>query len=197
MYMSQIMIDVDLRSAMRAMASPQVMHAIIEGGFESSDKKLWRLDGEKLLVVSSRPPSDPAYFAQLSTEAPLTKDYQPFLNSIEEKRDYYFRMAANPVHSVPSSVPGKRGKVLAHVTTDQQMEWLRSREGKLGVVLQEYNVRSSEFVKFKRNSRTVTLKLAVFEGLLTVVDKAQLMDVMTNGYGRAKAYGAGLLTLIP
>lgn len=195
MYISQIKIDDTLNSAKRAISSPQIMHAIIAKCFDTSECKLWRLDGEKLLIVSSEPPSDPGSAGQLSKEPLLTKDYDPFLSLIKTGEVYRFRLTANPVHSMPTE-HGKRGKVLAHVTIEQQMDWLRSKADKLGFALKEFNVNASEFLKFRKNSQDVTLKLATYDGFLTVKDSALLTGAMVSGIGRAKAYGAGLLTLM-
>lgn len=196
MYISQMIIDDSLRSAKRALSSPQVMHAIIEKCFDTSEKILWRIDGEKLLVVSSNLPVDSEASAQLSKNSLLTKDYEPFLSSIQAGKGYCFRLTANPVHSVQIE-HGKRGKVLAHVTIDQQMDWLRSKADKLGFILKEFNVSESGFVKFRKGSGDITLKMATYEGFLTVVNRDLLTTAMVNGIGRAKAYGAGLITLMP
>lgn len=195
MYISQIKIDDTLNSAKRAVSSPQIMHAIIAKCFETSERKLWRLDNEKLLVVSSDPPSDLGSAQQLGTGMLVTKNYLPFLSSINHGKTYRFRLTANPVHNVPTEY-GRRGKVLAHVTIEQQMNWLCSKADKLGFALGECTISSSEFVKFRKNGQEVMLKLATYDGFLTVKDSELLTGAMVNGIGRAKAYGAGLLTLM-
>lgn len=195
MYISQIKIDDSLNSAKRAVSSPQIMHAIIEKCFETSERKLWRLDVEKMLIVSSDLPSNPDAAQQLGNGMLVTKDYQPFLSSIKAGKIYRFRLTANPVHNV-STEYGKRGKVLAHVTLQQQMDWLRSKADKLGFALEEFNISTSEFIKFCKNNQEVTLKLATYDGFLTVKDSDLLLEAMVTGIGRAKAYGAGLLTLM-
>ena len=131
----------------------------------------------------------------MSKESPVTKDYEPFLSSLIKEKVYRFRLTANPVHSVPTE-PGKRGKVLAHVTIDQQMEWLQSKSDKLGVDFNKFTITASEFTKFRRNGKDVTLKLTTYNGFLTVKDNDLLTQAMITGIGRAKAYGAGLLTLM-
>ena len=175
---------------------PQIMHAIVEKCFDTSERKLWRRDDEKLLIVSTEPLSEPDTVRQLSKEFIITKDYEAFLSSIKDGKSYYFRLTANPVHSVPFE-KGKRGKVLAHVTIDQQMGWLRSKADNLGFSLKEFGVSASEYVKFRRFNQYVTLKLATYTGILVVTDRNLLTEAMVFGIGRAKAYGAGLLTLMP
>ncbi|WP_340561934.1 type I-E CRISPR-associated protein Cas6/Cse3/CasE [Streptomyces sp. GSL17-111] len=48
-----------------------------------------------------------------------------------------------------------------------------------------------------RKSQPVTLVTVTFEGRLEVTDPALLRRTLTQGIGRAKAYGCGLLTLAP
>ncbi|MCI5956432.1 MAG: type I-E CRISPR-associated protein Cas6/Cse3/CasE [Clostridiales bacterium] len=45
-------------------------------------------------------------------------------------------------------------------------------------------------------SRTVSLQAATFEGLLTVTDAERFRRTLTEGVGRGKAYGLGLLTIV-
>ena len=194
MYLSLIKINQSLRSAKKALASPEVMHAIIEKCFETSKRNLWRLDGLRLLVVSTTLPSNPESALQLG-ELPVSKDYEPFLRKIKEKNIYRFKLTANPVHSV-KKLSGQRGKVLAHVNVSQQMDWLLKKSIKLGCKLKNFFVTESRFVIFRRQERQVTLKLATFEGNLIVLDRELFITALTSGVGRGKAYGAGMLTVM-
>ena len=49
--------------------------------------------------------------------------------------------------------------------------------------------------KFPRKGKTVTISKVTYEGLLEVRQADALRSVLTDGIGRAKAYGCGLLTL--
>lgn len=196
MYISQINIDNQIRTAKRALSSPQVMHAIIEKCFETSEKKLWRLDGSKLLVVSDNIPSDPDTALQLSNSPIQTKNYDLYLSRIKEGERFRFRLTANPVRCIPDETNGnKRGKVVAHVTPEHQMNWLHCRAKKLGFEIDSLTLKSSEFVKFHKGGHDVTLKLATFEGVLSIKDAEIMLNTMKTGIGRGKAYGAGLITL--
>jgi CRISPR-associated protein Cas6/Cse3/CasE, subtype I-E/ECOLI len=195
MYLTQININPDLNSARRALSSPQIMHAIIEKCFEESQRNLWSLDDNKLLIVSTAQPTNREAAEQLGG-LPQTKSYAPYLESIADGDIYRFRLRANPVHSVKVK-QGERGKVLAHVTIEQQENWLRIKAENLGFELGEFAVTSSEFVQFnKAGGQRVTLKLATYDGFLTVTNRDALTAAMTDGIGRAKAYGAGLLTMM-
>ena len=194
MYLSRIDIDSSSPSARKALASPEVMHAIIEKCFETSERNLWRIDGLRLLVVSTALPSYPEAALQLG-ELPVSKDYDPFLSKIIEGNIYCFRLTANPVHSIKMS-SGERGKVLAHVTISQQIDWLGKKAEKFGCKPKQFSITESGFVIFRRQGKQVTLKLATFEGNLIVTDRELFVAALTGGVGRGKAYGAGMLTVM-
>ena len=86
-----------------------------------------------------------------------------------------------------------RGKVRGQ----NQRQWLAERAEKHGFRLEGFDVVQSRWLRFyKKNGRPVTLLSVTYEGLLEVTDMALFRDVMTNGIGRGKAYGQGLLTVM-
>ncbi len=105
----------------------------------------------------------------------------------------------------PKNIPvnpesGKsRGKVVAHVTPDQQKEWLLDRSEELGFLLKtdQFDVVSTFWKKFKKSGQNqVTLKFATFEGILEIKDAEIFRKTLLQGIGRGKAYGCGLLTIV-
>ena len=131
-----------------------------------------------------------------------TIDYSSFLEGISDGDEMMFRLRANPVHSVSSLSQNSRGKVVAHVTVQQQKAWLEERSEKLGFDIPHseqgpsFDVVSRNCLKFKRGDKTVTLNTATFEGVLKVTDAEIFRNSLINGIGRAKAYGCGLMTVI-
>ena len=107
-------------------------------------------------------------------------------------------MQANPTHSEFAG-EGKRGKVYAHVTVRQQEEWLLGKAEKCGFALSEkhFHVIGNDALRFNRQGGTVTIGVAVYEGVLRVIDGELFKNILVNGIGRAKAYGCGLLTVMP
>jgi CRISPR system Cascade subunit CasE len=209
MYLSRIELDTQNRGTMRALASPQVMHAAIENCFPDKpggpDRKLWRtdhLDGKLyLLLLSPQVPNFEGFAKQFCGEGWLreTKSYDGLLSRIQAGQRWRFRLRANPVHSIieDKTATGKRGKVMAHVTTQRQKEWLFKKAPVCGFALDEdgYKVVHSEQIRFKRNDKFVTLGVATFEGTLQVAQPELFAHKLTEGIGRAKAYGCGLLTI--
>lgn len=211
MYISRLRLDPQNRQTMRAMAEPKLFHGAIERGFTGPrQRNLWRVDrlGEAyyLLVVSPDKPDFSAAAAQFgypgAEDAWETKDYMPLLNRVENGSRWHFRLTANPVrHSAGNAQAGARGKVLAHVTPEQQQRWLMEKAPAYGFSLVEdaflaVNSRWIRFCKPGIASHTVSLQAATFEGTLTVTDAERFRQTLTAGIGRGKAYGLGLLTIV-
>ncbi len=217
MYLSRIEVNPRRRETVRALTSPQILHAALEAGFPSGTKDehagvrnlLWRTDRLKgslyILVQSVRRPDFTHVIEQFGWPASgqtwETREYGAFLEKLEQGQKWRFRLSANPVHSVNGAKEnGKRGEVKAHVTVEQQRKWLLDKSAALGfsVEKEEMDVVHRETVRFRRTPQAkswVVLSRATFEGVLTIADAAVLTEAMKNGIGRAKAYGCGLLTL--
>ena len=43
----------------------------------------------------------------------------------------------------------------------------------------------------------MVINKVMYEGILTVTDRDRFIGALTQGIGRAKAYGCGMLTIIP
>ncbi len=200
---------------MEVLASPQRLHAAVESSFpsdaEKDNRNLWRIDRLKntmyLLVLSNGKPDFSHIIDQFgwpgAEQKWETRNYSPLMERIESGQQWQFRLRANPVHSVKSSIDAEtggssqRGKVYAHVTVQQQEQWLMERAEKNGFRLRKssFCVVQQEVRKFFRNGKPVTLGIATFEGILEVADAPLFIDALTSGIGRAKAYGCGLLTI--
>jgi CRISPR system Cascade subunit CasE len=215
MYLSRIELNTRKKSTMLALASPQKLHASVESSFPSIANKdvrnLWRVDrlanALYLLVLSNGKPDFSHIVEQFgwpgAEQKWETKNYAPLMERIETGQRWQFRLRANPVHSVKQTSDLqtqehiKRGKVYAHVTVQQQEQWLLDRAANYGFSLQEglFRVVQQEVRKFQRYSNRVTLGIATFEGILEVTDAMLFLRTLSCGIGRAKAYGCGLLTI--
>ena len=208
MYLSQIALDDTKRDTMRALASPQLLHGAVEQSFSGErQRRLWRVDwleGKCFLLVLSEgrpdfsglvrqygsPDADPAW---------KTRDYGKLLERFMPDQPWRFRLKANPVRSVKEKDAPGRGKVMAHVTPEQQKQWLLKRAEDCGFSLASdaFNVVHAQWLKFdKGGGHEVTLRTATFEGILTIADPERFREALLSGIGRAKAYGCGLMTVI-
>ena len=204
MYLSRIMLDSTRPKTMLALASPNLFHGAIESSVSGErTQKLWRLDslrGERCLLILSEEKADWNSVCEqfgIAGMAAETKVYDTLLQRITENSRWQFRLRANPTIAV--SQAEKRGKVCAHITTAYQMQWLAERAEKHGFSLkpEEYLVTENKWYSFRKGGTHHVRMLAVtFEGLLTVTDVELFRHTLTQGIGREKAYGMGLLTVI-
>jgi CRISPR system Cascade subunit CasE len=208
MYFSRIELDAQRRDTVRALTSPHVMHAAVENCFpekpDTAQRRLWRTDQLcdrlYLMLISPQIPNFTDFSKQFCREGQQgeTKQYDDMLSRIRTEQWWGFRLRANPVHSVKDETSSaKRGKVYAHVTTRQQKDWLLKKAPACGFALDEemFDVVQSEHIRFQRQGIDVTLGIAAFEGVLKVTDSSLFTKALTEGIGRAKAYGCGLLTI--
>ena len=206
MYMTRMELDPCRRDTVRALASPGMFHGAIESAFPGERRRrLWRVDElngrSYLLLVSGEEPDLTRAAEQFAPPGAgwETKNYQPFLNALADGGVWRFRLAANPTISAPSHSQA-RGKVYAHVTAAQQKNWLLTRAEKHGFSLSDetFDITRRGVLSFRKEAqqRPVTLGVCVFEGLLTVTDALLLRKALTEGIGRGKAYGQGMMTLV-
>ncbi|MDP5227054.1 type I-E CRISPR-associated protein Cas6/Cse3/CasE [Arthrobacter sp. YJM1] len=220
MYLTKFDINAARRGARYLLGNPQAFHAAVLSSFPprptgaGEGRVLWRVDRNgphtALYVVSPDEPDLSALNEQAgwSTATWATRDYRPFLDRISEGQTWSFRLTANPVKQ--SLAPETKGMRLAHVTSAQQAAWLADRAGRNGFRISETSdgtpavmVSSRSKDSFSRSdphrggrSSRVTLVRVQFDGVLTVNDREKFRDALVSGFGRGKAYGCGLMTLM-
>ena len=80
------------------------------------------------------------------------------------------------------------------------MEFLESRAERLGFALipDEYQIVERSWEPYaKQGQKMIRLSKATYEGILKVTDKNVFYHTLTDGIGKKKAYGFGLMTVIP
>ena len=206
MFLSRIKLDTTRRSTMKALASPNLFHGAIEQSFSGPrSRNLWRIDtlGENtyLLVLSRNAPDFKSLIAQFGTEGNSweSRSYDALLGRIETGGFWHFRLTANPTISKAFG-SAERGKVLGHITSEHQKRWLLDRAEKHGFSLEEerFSVVQSRWIRFRKGTdggRPVSLLSVTYEGMLTVTDPVLFTQTLTDGLGRGKAYGLGMLTV--
>ena len=200
---------------------------------------LWRLDRPPFarsgpsrqgspscaLFISSPVPPDPSHIVEeagYATEGGVVvRDMSTFLDGLSTGQRWGFRLCVNPTFREAGQTNARgQKKILAHVTQDQQTQWILDRSERLGFrvltsaeyggdlpVLEDRDGRRVDganllingiersVAEFQRGSSRVTLALATFGGVLEVTDPDALRHGLVHGVGRGKAYGCGLLTL--
>ncbi|MFJ2769735.1 type I-E CRISPR-associated protein Cas6/Cse3/CasE [Streptomyces sp. NPDC087300] len=148
-----------------------------------------------------------------------TFSYGVFLDALALGDTWGFRLTANPVHNIrmPQDEPGARTRRTAHRTPRNQLRWLLERQEKAGfeVVRKPTDKQLTEFgdehelivhdqspLRFgrehsPRRHQEVQITRVTYEGRLRITDSAAFRRTLTQGLGKAKAYGCGLMTLVP
>lgn len=216
-WFSRAYINPRLRQGRKLITNAQAMHAAVLACFPPDvadiGRVLWRLDEEHprytLYVVSPAKPDLRPLDEQAgwSLEPGQSLDYASLLARVEAGSRWRFRLRANPVRSLASS-DGGRGRIAPHVTPAQQIDWLLHRTEKNGFDIVNLDGRPAVEVTarddrhFVKNDyaagrrRGVTLREAQFDGILECTDQSLLRRALTQGIGRGKAYGCGLMTLV-
>lgn len=211
MYLSRVKIDVDNRRKMKDLNHLGSYHKWVEDSFPDEaeagyrSRKLWRIDvigdNSYLLVLSiTKPDLDKLekYGVKGSAES---KDYTVLLNQLRAGDKLRFRVVLNPVMSLSSGKrSGKRGRVIPLVTADQQLEFLKDRAAQHGfsVVDDEIMITGRSFEVLRRkNQKPLRICKAAYGGLLKIEDLDLFRETLTRGIGKKKAFGCGLLTVIP
>ena len=61
-----------------------------------------------------------------------------------------------------------------------------------------FEIKERDFVLlYHKGNRPIRLSRVAFEGILEVIDPIALQNTLIYGLGREKAYGMGMLTVIP
>lgn len=204
MYLSRIKLNTARTDTMRALAAPNRFHGALESCDDESTRKLWRIDtlaGERYLLILSEKVIDLSKAAEQFgyDRSYESKVYDGLLERIVNGSRWQFRLTANPTIQKYDEKKG-RGRVLAHITPEHQINWLKERSVRLGFELNddEWTVTGSKWYSFRKNKdsrNTVKLLAVTFEGILTVTDADAFRQTLTGGVGREKAYGMGLLTV--
>ena len=207
MVLSRFELDIGKRTTMRALASPNLFHGAIEASFPGErERRLWRIDSLNgslwLLLLSQTAPADPAV-EQFGMPGARweTKNYDPFLSRLSTGTIWHFRLTANPTISKKTGDPEARGVVMPHITPKYQKAWLEERAEKHGFALNNdsFDVVSVQRYRFRKGTdrQFVRMISVSYEGVLEVTDPDLLRNALISGIGREKAYGQGMLTLVP
>lgn len=206
MYISRVEIDDQNRRKIKDLSHLGAYHNWVENCFPSEiaqherRRHLWRIDqlhGKRyLLIVSADKLAATGMLKYGVTGTAMIKDYQHFLEQIKVGELMRFRLVANPTYRTD-------GKVYPHITVEQQENWLRQKAAANGFEFMTNADGSDTFDLVSRDwpnlyhQRRVRISRVAFEGTLRVTDLDKFRHALTHGIGREKAYGMGMLTVIP
>lgn len=206
MYLSRVEIDDNNRQKIKNLTHLGAYHNWVESSFPGEFaqnerlRHLWRIDhlrGRRYLLMVSQGKPDLVKMQRYGVvNTAMTKDYQPFMDRIQNGDMMRFRLVANPTYRTD-------GRVYPHITVEQQKDWLLARTEKAGFEIPADQLGNYSFEIVSRDwpvlyhKRRIRLSRVAFEGELKVTDASKLRLALTNGIGREKAYGMGMLTVIP
>lgn len=209
MYISRVEVDIKNRKKIKNLSHVAAYHSWVEDSFpkekklENRTRKLWRVDtlnNKTYLILVSQEKPNFSCLEKYGVEGTAeSKQYDTFLNSIKNGDRYRFRITLNPVISL-SQGSGNKSLIKPHVTIEYQRKYLIDRSIKNGFELDEneFSIVERGYENFyKSGQKKVRLVKATYEGILTVKSADLLKDVLTKGMGKKRAYGFGLMTVIP
>ena len=210
MYISQVEIDLNNRRKIRDLTHLGAYHNWVEMSFPEEinetkrSRKLWRIDkiGDRtfLLIVSEEKPDLKALGKYGVDNTARTKDYEKFLEKLKEGQTLRFRVALNPVISKMDEITKGRGKIYPCYNIEDQRKFFLERSLKNGFELKDEDFqiveRAHPLLK-KKGMKNVKLNKVVYEGKLKIKDREKFIKILKEGIGREKAYGFGMMTVIP
>jgi CRISPR system Cascade subunit CasE len=205
MYLSLVEIKADINNA-KYISNPYKLHqAIWEAFKEGSRDFLFRIENNKtyngnwrIYILSQRKPDFKGMEENTKLEIANTgiKEFAP---SVTEGMRLKFYLRANPtVKTKNKNNPDKQTRY--NIIDEKELdEWIKRKGKAFGFEPKSYNLRNKyKYRSYKgADSPPITHGGIDFEGILEVKDKASFIDGLKNGIGSAKAFGFGLLTVMP
>lgn len=203
MYFSSMTFDLHSPMTYRFLNNPECAHAEILSLFpDDSPRPLFRIDdtknGKIVYLVSSKIPDTNRWnnrFA-INRDAELCKvaNYDKFLDEIKVGNMFEFKITVAPTKT-------HNGKKIS-LGYSSALEWMSKKLSEFGASVKSGTLLQigEECVRFKKNPHQepyIYYRARTYTGILTVTDKEQFVKALTEGIGRQKAYGCGLLTIIP
>lgn len=203
MYLSRLTLDPQSRRTHSELTYPYEMHRSLMKAFSFSEGKnngrvLYQVDLKKhkenpvVYVVSEE---EPQWYKLRETieyiiDVKIRKDYPP---KLEINQNLYFRLRANPTVCRNSKRKGL-------FREEEQLNWLSHKAKVSGfkiIDVRRIDERNTTSKIHRQNNVThqVNICLALFEGIIQVVDLVKFSNSLKVGIGPAKAFGCGLLLI--
>lgn len=140
-----------------------------------------------ILILSNRKPHQTPQFGQVETK--------PVPARFLDHKHYAFEVTLNP-----SRRDKETGKIIPMRNRQNVQDWFLSRSEKswgFCVEARSLQVEKIGVQTFEKGNQTITHGVATLKGKLRVTDKARFKKSFLQGIGRGRAYGLGLLQIVP
>jgi len=146
----------------------------------------------RLLILSPRIPLRPEAWPD-DPESWQTKEIKP---SFFAHRCYHFKLRANPTKREKST-----GKRIPLLTRESQVQWLQRKGAQSGFEIAEDSLLiipvGREWFRIEKRNLAGFHHAVEFEGKLSVSHPERFASAVIKGIGPAKAFGFGLMALVP
>ncbi len=215
MYLSRLILNPRSRQVRNELADPYELHRTVLRAFPDANYKenesagvLFRVDLHPrtrvptLLVQSLYAPNwdflsdeEKDYllgeaYLPLDVENPAVKAWNP---QLREGQELMFRLRANPTKREKASA-----KRIGLIHEDDQRKWLERKLQEAGATLLAVNIVNEQIQRSRwlgKSDGRMSFLAVRFEGMLRVQDPDKLREHLTTGFGSAKGFGFGLLSL--
>lgn len=208
MYLSRVEIDRYNRKTIMDLTHLGTYHGWVESCFDEDkinrSRKLWRLDKingrEFLLILSEEKPMIDILEKYGVRGTANSKKYDKLLDSVESGMTAKFKIELNAVKSIRDDSKNSKRGALRPISFDESYDFFNERASKNGFeVLGDLFITDKSVKKMKKKNEGVSVSLnsITYEGILKVTDEDKFKRALAEGIGKKKAYGFGLLSIIP
>ena len=190
MFITKFSIDPKNHLVFKDLTSVSDYHNYIESAFPAEKmvgvrkRHLWRLNKGNVLLVSEDKP-DLRSLGKYAGKIQV-KNYTQFLNKLKNNEICLFELTVNPYKDL------KEQKLLNDAGL---IKWLQIRGKYNGFRLGQAQVKFQN--DFYVKSHHYTIHEACIVGALQISDVEKFRKLLTQGIGKNKAFGMGLMTVIP
>lgn len=158
-----------------------------------------RRDSFRLLILSPEQPVRPDW----CPSGPESWKTKPIPATYFTCNRYAFQLCANPTKKVSKERSDgsltKNGRRVPLQKREELVEWIKRKGDQSGFTVDETTLRTFSRGRehFDKKGQPGLHSAVEFEGVLTVTDPAEFHRAFTLGIGSAKAFGFGLLVIVP
>lgn len=187
----------------RADAHHRLIWSAFAGDADAPRDFLWREIGRgRFMVLSVRPPARSALFGQI--------DSKPFAPALATGDRLSIVLRANATRTVTETdgrkrhrdvvmealhpVPGaERAARRMELAQEAGARWLEGQGARAGFAVRSATIRGYRVIEAR--SRGPRFGVIDIEGVIEIVDPGTFLDRVGRGFGRAKAFGCGLMLM--